>query len=57
MVWGFVTCGPNEALVVAGGLISFNYDFRAHFFIHVACVASPAKRSTDSFESAFVLIV
>ena len=24
MTWGFVTCGPNEALVVSGKL-NFNY--------------------------------
>ena len=30
MTWGFVTCGPNEALVVSGKL-NFNH-FELHIF-------------------------
>ena len=36
MTWGFVTCGPNEALVVSGKLI-FNYfeiDFNEQWIHH-----------------------
>lgn len=31
MTWGFVTCGPNEALVISGG-----------YFLEI-CVLTPAK--------------
>lgn len=31
MTWGFITCGPNEALVVSGNVYKFRISFATFF--------------------------